>query len=81
MLTIQPVAPAGDGAQTPTSWRADQALDGLMGLLATLLAAGSWATHIVVCATEELWGFLALGVVVFPVAVFHGGAVWLTAWL
>jgi hypothetical protein len=52
-------------------------LDGLLGLLVLLLAASSWLTHVVVCAVEGLWTFLVLGLVVFPVALLHGVAVWL----
>jgi hypothetical protein len=35
----------------------------------------------VVCATEGLWSLLAFGVVVFPVAVAHGVAIWVAAGL
>ncbi len=52
-----------------------------MGLLAILLMAASWATHIVVCAMDGLWSLLAFGVLVFPVAILHGVAVWVAAWV
>lgn len=52
-------------------------LDGLLGLLVILLTASSWLTHVVVCAVEGLWTLLGLGLVVFPVALLHGVAVWL----
>jgi hypothetical protein len=58
-----------------------QVLDGLLGLFAVLLMACSWMTHVVVCATEGLWSLLAFGVVVFPVAVAHGVAIWVAAGL
>ena len=73
MLTVRPLsrprAPSGE------------VLDGLLGLFTVLALASSWATHIVVCVMEGLWSFLAVGLVLFPVAVLHGVSVWVTAWI
>lgn len=80
MLTVQPVAQVHAPAPARAGrWagQARQVLDGLLGLLVIFLAASSWLTHVVVCAGEGLWGFLIVGVVVFPVALLHGVAVWL----
>ncbi len=80
MLTVQPVAQAHASAPARAGrWagQARQVLDGLLGLLVLLLVASSWLTHVVVCAVEGLWTFLVLGLVVFPVALLHGVAVWL----
>ncbi len=80
MLTVQPGAQAHASAPARARrrpGRAVQLLDGLVGLLAILLIASSWLTHVVVCAAEGLWTFLILGIVVFPVALLHGVAVWL----
>lgn len=52
-------------------------LDGVLGLVAIVLVAAAWATHVVVCVMEGLWGVLVLGLVVCPVAILHGVAVWL----
>lgn len=73
MLTVRPIA--------RPRVRSGEVLDGLLGLLMILLVASSWATHVVVCAVEGLWSVLALGVLVFPVAVLHGVAVWVAAWV
>ncbi len=80
MLTAQPVAQAHASAPARAGRRAgpaSQVLDGLLGLLVVLLVASSWLTHVVVCAAEGLWTFLVVGLVVFPVAILHGVAVWL----
>lgn len=36
----------------------------------------AWITHIVVCLTDEKWGFLIAGAIMFPIAVVHGWLVW-----
>lgn len=80
MLTVQPVAQVHASASARAGrWAgpARQVLDGLLGLLAMLLVASSWVTHVVVCAVDGLWTFLAIGLVVFPVALLHGVGVWL----
>mgnify|MGYP000173182775 CR=1 FL=1 len=39
-----------------------------------LLAA--WLTHLITCFTEEAWGFLIAGAIMFPVAWAHGTWLW-----
>ncbi len=73
MLTAQPGVQACSQTGVPTR---RQVLDALLGLLAILLVAAAWTTHVVICATEGLWIFLALGLVVAPVALLHGVAAW-----
>lgn len=50
-------------------------------LLPPLLLAATWVTHVVACATGGLWGLFLLGLLLYPVAVVHGLAVWLGALL
>ena len=38
---------------------------------------GAWITHIVVCLTDEKWGFLIAGAIMFPIAIIHGWLIWL----
>ena len=75
------VVQSSTGAHLSASARAGrpsgEVLDGLLGLLAVLVMASSWATHVVVCAMEGLWALLVLGLVVLPIAFLHGVAVWL----
>jgi hypothetical protein len=47
------------------------------------IAAGCYAallTHVVSCAHDKLWGFLALGAMVVPVGILHGIGVWFGLW-
>lgn len=39
----------------------------------------AWVTHIVRCLTEEQWGFLIAGAIMFPVACIHGWLIWFGA--
>jgi hypothetical protein len=49
-----------------------------IGLTAVLVAG--WATHILVCILNGLWGFLAVGLLIWPVAVVHGLLSLVTIW-
>lgn len=40
----------------------------------TLLAA--WFTHIIVCLSDDRWGFLIAGALFFPIAIIHGLGIW-----
>ncbi|MAY71025.1 MAG: hypothetical protein CME82_06185 [Halomonas sp.] len=55
-------------------------MQAIAGLLIFLWVFGSWLTHLVVCFTEEAWGFLIAGAIFFPVAVVHGTGAWFGAW-
>lgn len=79
VLTVQPIIPAHDptyglahhGAYLGAYARAGQVLDGVLGLLAILLAAASGATHLMVCIMTKFWSLLILCFVV----LLHGFAV------
>ena len=48
-----------------------------------LVAAACYAallTHVVSCAHDRLWGWLAFGALVVPVGILHGVGVWLGLW-
>ena len=48
-----------------------------------LLAVGgffAWCTHLYVCFTDDRWGFLIAGAIMFPIAIFHGIGIWLGVW-
>lgn len=52
-------------------------------LVYTLLGiwiVASWFTHIIVCLSDGLWGFLIAGAFLFPIAVIHGTGLWFGAW-
>lgn len=40
----------------------------------------AWFTHLYVCFSEEKWGFLVAGAVMFPIAIVHGIGIWLGIW-
>jgi hypothetical protein len=40
----------------------------------------SWLTHIVVCLSEGLWGFLIAGAMFFPIGIIHGVGIWFGVW-
>ncbi len=52
----------------------------LGGMAFMLACAAGWFTHLYVCFTEELWGFLIAGAIFFPVAIFHGWGNWFGFW-
>lgn len=45
---------------------------GLVAWAVPIVMAIGWITHLVVCFTENRWGFLLAGAIVFPIAIFHG---------
>ena len=51
----------------------------IIGFLVIGLPA-SWITHLIVCFSDEKWGFLIAGAIFFPVAMVHGIGIWLGAW-
>lgn len=51
----------------------------MSSLLPTALGiwvALAWITHVIFCFTEEAWGFLIAGAIMFPVAWAHGTWLW-----
>ena len=51
-----------------------------MQLIFGLAFLGMWFTHIFVSLSDEQWGFLIAGAIFFPIAIVHGGGVWLGIW-
>ena len=43
----------------------------------TMISA--WLTHIVTCLSDDRWGFLIAGALMFPVAIIHGIGIWFGA--
>ena len=51
---------------------------GVLLVFAFILASiAAWFTHIFTCLSEEAWGFLIAGAIMFPIAVIHGFGIWL----
>ena len=55
-------------------------LSGLLGILLIGVSTAAWFTHLVVCFTDDRWGFLIAGAIMFPIAIVHGAGVWFGAW-
>lgn len=49
-------------------------------LALAVLSPFAWITHLFRCFTEEQWGFLIAGALLFPVAIVHGFGIWLGVW-
>ena len=36
----------------------------------------AWFTHIIICLSQEAWGFLIAGAIMFPIGIIHGVGLW-----
>ena len=57
--------------------------DKLAVILSITLGVGcviAWLTHVIVCISDDRWGFLIAGAMFFPVAIIHGVGLWFGAW-
>lgn len=52
----------------------------MIGILIGIACLMAWFTHLYVCFTEELWGFLIAGAILFPIAIVHGFGLWIGVW-
>lgn len=55
-------------------------LGGVLGFAVAAAAFAGWVTHLYVCFTEGLWGFLIAGAIFFPIGIIHGWGVWIGVW-
>lgn len=55
-------------------------MSNILGILVGLTALAGWITHIVVCLSDGLWGFLIAGALLPPIGVIHGVGLWFGAW-
>jgi len=51
-------------------------MSGLLQSVIGVWLAAAWTTHVITCFTEEAWGFLIAGAIMFPVAWAHGTWLW-----
>lgn len=47
-----------------------------MPLIFFLFFFSAWLTHVITCLTDEAWGFLIAGALLFPIAIIHGFLIW-----
>ena len=55
-------------------------LGGLFGMLLIGASIAAWFTHLFVCFSDDRWGFLIAGAIMFPIAIVHGVGIWFGAW-
>lgn len=47
-----------------------------LGFTLGIAAFAAWLTHVVTCLTDDRWGFLIAGAIMFPVGIIHGLLIW-----
>ena len=55
-------------------------MSSLISLILAIGAVTAWLTHLFVCFTDDRWGFLIAGAIMFPVAIVHGAGIWFGVW-
>lgn len=48
----------------------------VIGVFIMVALVAAWLTHIVVCLSEEAWGILIAGAIMFPIGIIHGIGLW-----
>ena len=44
------------------------------------ISIAAWFTHLFVCFSDDRWGFLIAGAIMFPIAIVHGVGIWFGIW-
>jgi len=52
----------------------------LIGIVLGLGSVLAWFTHLFVCFSDDRWGFLIAGAIMFPIAIVHGVGIWFGFW-
>ena len=52
----------------------------LFGALIGIAGVLAWFTHLFVCFSDDRWGFLIAGAIMFPIAIVHGVGIWFGIW-
>jgi len=55
------------------------ATTGFAAFLFIAIIFAAWITHIIHCLSEEAWGFLIAGAIMFPIGIIHGVGLWFGA--
>lgn len=50
-----------------------------MQILFIMVFCAAWFTHVFTCLSDQAWGFLIAGAIVFPIAIVHGIGIWFGA--
>ena len=52
----------------------------IFAISVVIISTSAWLTHLFVCFTDDRWGFLIAGAIMFPIAIVHGIGIWFGAW-
>jgi hypothetical protein len=55
-------------------------MNNFLGVIFGLAFTAAWFTHLFVCFSDDRWGFLIAGAIMFPIAIVHGIGIWFGAW-
>ena len=55
-------------------------IGGLLLISMMFISSAAWLTHLFVCFSDDRWGFLIAGAIMFPIAIVHGIGIWLGIW-
>jgi hypothetical protein len=54
--------------------------EGSLTLITIIASTAAWLTHVITCISDDRWGLLIAGGIVFPVGIIHGAGIWFGAW-
>ena len=54
--------------------------DSLLAPVLIAISVAAWFTHLFVCFSDDRWGFLIAGAIMFPIAIVHGVGIWFGFW-
>jgi len=52
----------------------------IIGIGVVLVCIGAWLTHVFTCISDDRWGMLIAGGLIFPVGIIHGVGIWFGIW-
>ena len=52
----------------------------MVGIALIGISIAAWFTHLFVCFSDDRWGFLIAGAIMFPIAIVHGIGIWFGIW-
>jgi hypothetical protein len=55
-------------------------MQGILSFIFVIAGLAAWFTHLFVCFSDDRWGFLIAGAIMFPIAIVHGIGIWIGVW-
>ena len=50
--------------------------EGDIAIILVIASVAAWLTHVITCISDDRWGLLIAGGIVFPVGIIHGVGIW-----